>query len=105
MILSLICAMKLSTSSLYARRWHVECFLRTSLKDKRSIAQLTADSPLVRSGMTSSGSPPLPAARIPVTYARAILMLFAIYGLRSGEVRKYALRTWIGRPTRGHIDP
>jgi site-specific recombinase XerC len=33
----------LSTSSLCARRWHVECFLRTSLNDKRSIAQLTAE--------------------------------------------------------------
>ena len=33
----------LSTNSLRARRWHVECFLRTSAKDKNSITHITAE--------------------------------------------------------------
>jgi integrase/recombinase XerD len=139
----------LSASSLYARRWHVECFLRTSFKDKRSIAQLTAEdidgflalkgqqgwcrvsvatsvkalrsffryaemrqwcSPgiaLTIDGPRSFKEEGLPAGPIwddvqrlvsatsgtdPRNIRdRAILMLFAIYGLRSGEVRKLRL--------------
>jgi len=33
----------LSPSSLKANRWHVQCFLQTSLKDKDSIAQITTE--------------------------------------------------------------
>jgi integrase/recombinase XerD len=139
----------LSTSSLNARRWHVECFLRTSLTNKSSIAQVTAEdideflslkgnqgwcrvsvatsvkalrsffryaemrqwcSPGIAStidGPRSFKEEGLPAGPIwddvqrlvAATSGtnprdirdRAILMLFAIYGLRSGEVRKLCL--------------
>jgi integrase/recombinase XerD len=136
----------LSASSLHARRWHVECFLRTSIKGKKSIARVTAEDidgflslkgkqgwcrvsvatsvTALRSffryaekrrwcslGIASSIDGPrlfkeegLPAGPIwndmqrlitstsgtdPRSIRdRAILMLLAIYGLRSGEVRK-----------------
>jgi site-specific recombinase XerD len=139
----------LSTSSLHARRWHVECFLQTSLKSNGSIAQVTAEDidkflslkgkqgwcrvsvatsvTALRSffrfaemrqwcspGIASTIDGPrlfkeegLPAGpiwddvqRLLTTTSgtdprnlrdRAILMLLAIYGLRSGEVRKLRL--------------
>jgi integrase/recombinase XerD len=139
----------LSTSSLHARRWHVECFLRTSVKGKNSIAQVTAEDidgflslkgkqgwcrvsvatsvTALRSffryaemrqwcspGIASTIDGPrlfkeegLPAGPIwddverLITSTdgadardvrdRAILMLLAIYGLRSGEVRQLRL--------------
>jgi integrase/recombinase XerD len=139
----------LSTSSLHARRWHVECFLRTSVKGKNSLAQVTAEDidgflslkgkqgwcrvsvatsvTALRSffryaemrqwcspGIASTIDGPrlfkeegLPAGPIwddverLITSTdgtdardvrdRAILMLLAIYGLRSGEVRQLRL--------------
>jgi integrase/recombinase XerD len=139
----------LSASSLHARRWHVECFLRTSVKGKNSIAQVTAEDidgflslkgkqgwcrvsvaksvTVLRSffryaemrrwcspGIASTIDGPrlfkeegLPAGPIwddverLITSTdgagardvrdRAILMLLAIYGLRSGEVRQLRL--------------
>jgi integrase/recombinase XerD len=139
----------LSASSLYARRWQVECFLRAGLNSKSSIAQVTAEDidaflslkgkqgwcrvsvatsvKALRSffryaemrqwcspGIASTIDGPrlfkeegLPAGPIwndvqrLVTATsgtdprnirdRAILMLLAIYGLRSGEVRKLRL--------------
>jgi integrase/recombinase XerD len=139
----------LSTSSLHARRWHVECFLRTSVKGKNSLAQVTAEDidgflslkgkqgwcrvsvatsvTALRSffryaemrrwcspGIASPIDGPrlfkeegLPAGPIwddverLITSTdgtdardvrdRAILMLLAIYGLRSGEVRQLRL--------------
>jgi site-specific recombinase XerD len=108
----------LSTSSLYARRWQVECFLRAGLNSKSSIAQVTAEDidaflnlkgkqGWCRVSVATSVKEGLPAGPIwndvqrLVTATsgtdprnirdRAILMLLAIYGLRSGEVRKLRL--------------
>jgi integrase/recombinase XerD len=139
----------LSASSLRGRRWHVECFLRTSLTGKTSIAQVTTEDidgflslkgkqgwsrvsvttsvtalrsffrfaetrQWCSSGIASTIDGPrlfkeegLPfgptwdnVQRLVITTNgtdprnirdRAIIMLLAIYGLRSGEVRKLRL--------------
>jgi len=139
----------LSATSLGARRWHVECFLRTSVKGKNSITHITAEdidgflslkgnlgwcrisvatsATALRSffryaemrrwcspGIASTIDGPrlfkeegLPAGPIWDDVQRlitstsgtdprdvrdhAILMLLAIYGLRSGEVRQLRL--------------
>jgi site-specific recombinase XerD len=139
----------LSANSLRARRWHIECFLRTSVKDKNSITHITAEdidgflslkgkqgwcrvsvatsATALRSffrytemrrwcsaGIASTIDGPrlfkeegLPAGPIwddvqrLITSTsgtdardvrdRAVLMLLAIYGLRSGEVRQLRL--------------
>ena len=139
----------LSANSLRARRWHVECFLRTSVKGKNSITHITAEdidgflslkgkqgwcrvsiatsATALRSFFRYAEMRRWCSARIASTIDgprlfkeeglpagpiwddvqrlitsisgtdarnvrdRAILMLLAIYGLRSGEVRQLRL--------------